>query len=291
MQTLGDVAVRIVCQTYRVRRVFMQVDVFSETPHLGNPVAVVLEGFGLDPDAMQRFARWTNLSETTFVLPATHPDADYAVRIFDPNRELPFAGHPTLGTAHAWLTWKGLQKTHVVQECAAGLVAIRRSGAYLAFAAPPLIRSGPADEELTCHLASILALARADIVEAEWVDNGPGWVAVMLRDAESALAVRPGVVDLDVGVIGAHGRGSSFAYEVRAFFPKDGATAEDPITGSLNASLAQWMIATGRHRAPYLVRQGTALGRKGAVHIDQTDDGTVWVGGATYTSITGEVAL
>jgi PhzF family phenazine biosynthesis protein len=269
----------------------MQVDVFSETPHLGNPVAVVLEGSGLDPEEMQRFARWTNLSETTFVLPPTDPTATYAIRIFDPTRELPFAGHPALGTAHAWLSWTGLDEQLVIQQCAAGLVPIRRRGSRLAFAAPPLVRSGPADEELIQHLASILGVHRADIVEAEWVDNGPGWVAVMLRDAESVLAVRPGVVDMDVGVIGAHPRGSSFAYEVRAFFPKDGATAEDPVTGSLNASLAQWMIATGRNRAPYMVRQGTVLGRAGAIHIDQSDDGTVWVGGATRTSIRGEVAL
>jgi PhzF family phenazine biosynthesis protein len=280
-----------VCQTQPMWRPFRQVDVFGETPHLGNPLAVVLEATGVDAEEMQRFARWTNLSETTFVLPATAPTANYAVRIFGPGGELPFAGHPTLGTAHAWLSWRGVHEPLVIQQCAAGLVPIRWSGSYLSFAAPPLIRSGPADEHLTRHLASILGVRRADVVEAEWVDNGPGWVAVMLSNAEAVLALRPGEVDLRVGVIGAHPTGSRFAYEVRAFVPRNGVTAEDPVTGSLNASLAQWMIATGRNRAPYVVRQGTVLGRAGVIHIDQSNDGSVWVGGATHTSIHGEVAL
>jgi PhzF family phenazine biosynthesis protein len=268
-----------------------EVDVFATTPYAGNPVAVVLDGRGLTTKEMQRFAHWTNLSETTFVLPPTEPDADYRVRIFTPVAELPFAGHPTLGTCHAWVSESGTQADVVVQECGAGLVPVRRTPDGLAFAAPPLIRSGPVEEPLLEHIASALRIERAQILDAEWADNGPGSVAVLLADAQAVLALRPGFVDLDVGVVGPCPDGSPEAFEVRAFFPKNGSTVEDPVTGSLNASLAGWLLRTGRATAPYVARQGTALGRSGRVHISRDPQGTIWVGGGTVTCVVGEVAL
>jgi PhzF family phenazine biosynthesis protein len=276
-----------------VLRPFRQVDVFTTTPYAGNPVAVVLEADGLSTDQMQRFANWTNLSETTFVLPPSAPGADYQVRIFTPQAELPFAGHPTLGTCHAWRSAGGraAQADVVVQQCAAGLVPVRQTADGLAFAAPPLVRSGPLDESLVRRVASMLGIHRADIVDAEWADNGPGWVAVLLRDADAVLALRPGLVELSVGVAGPYPQGSPHALEVRAFFPKQGATAEDPVTGSLNASLAQWLLRTGRARAPYVASQGTALGRSGRVHVATDAEGTIWVGGGTVTCVTGQVEL
>jgi PhzF family phenazine biosynthesis protein len=274
-----------------VRRRFSQVDVFTTTPYLGNPVAVVLDGDGLGSDEMQRFARWTNLSETTFVLPPSVPDADYRARIFTPVVELPFAGHPTLGTCHAWLAATGGQADVVVQECDAGLVPVRRSEAGLAFAAPPLLRSGRAEEALVQRIAKALRIERAEILDAEWVDNGPGWVAALLADADAVLALRPGFVDLDLGVVGPYPEGSPEAFEVRAFFPKDGSTVEDPVTGSLNASLAEWLLRTGRATAPYVVSQGGAVGRAGRLHVSRDPDGTIWVGGGTVTCVSGTVEL
>ena len=276
-----------------MRRPFRQVDVFTDTNYLGNPVAVVLDSEGLSADEMQRFAHWTNLSETTFVLPPTAAEADYRVRIFTPVLELPFAGHPTLGTCHAWREAGGRPKRAeiAVQECGAGLIPIQDDGQRLAFAAPPLVRSGPADDALVDRLASLLGLERNQVVAAEWVDNGPGWVGVLLSSAEEVLALKPAPVDLDIGVVGPHPTGSECAIEVRAFFPKDGATVEDPVTGSLNASLAQWLLGAGRLAAPYVASQGTALGRAGRVHITQEPDGTIWVGGGTITCIQGEVEL
>jgi PhzF family phenazine biosynthesis protein len=275
-----------------VPRPFAQVDVFTTTPYAGNPVAVVLDATGLSTEEMQRFAHWTNLSETTFVLPPSTPDADYHVRIFTPVAELPFAGHPTLGTCHAWLRGGG-EPRHgdvIVQECDAGLVPIRRTADGLAFAAPPLVRSGPVEEPLVQDIASALGLERGEIVDAAWADNGPGWVALMLESADAVLALRPRFIDLDVGVVGPRPDGSAEAFEVRAFFPKDGVLVEDPVTGSLNASLAQWLLGTGRASDPYVARQGTALGRAGRVHISR-DDGAIWVGGGTVTCIAGEVEL
>jgi PhzF family phenazine biosynthesis protein len=273
-----------------MRRPFAQVDVFTTRPYRGNPVAVVLDGTGLETEEMQRFAHWTNLSETTFVLPPTERGADYRVRIFTPALELPFAGHPTLGTCHAWLSTNDASSDDVVvQECVAGLVPVRRAADGLAFAAPPLVRSGPVDESLLRHLAAVLSVDRAEIVDAEWADNGPGWVAVLLASAEAVLALQPGFVDLDVGVVGPYPPGSPAAFEVRAFFPKDGSTAEDPVTGSLNASLAQWLLRTGRASAPYVASQGAALGRSGRVHVSRDADGTIWVGGGTVTCVEGEV--
>ncbi|HZD01691.1 MAG TPA: PhzF family phenazine biosynthesis protein [Actinomycetes bacterium] len=274
-------------------RPFTQVDVFTTTAYSGNPVAVVLDGEGLTTDEMQKFANWTNLSETTYVLPPTAPGADYQVRIFTPVAELPFAGHPTLGTCHAWLSGPGRsqQADTVMQQCAAGLIAVCRTADGLAFAAPPLLRSGPVEESLVRHLASVLGIDRADILDAEWADNGPGWVAVLLAGADAVLALRPGLVDLDLGVVGPYPQGSPQAFEVRAFFPKDGATVEDPVTGSLNASLAQWLLRTGRANAPYVASQGTALGRSGRVHVSRDPDGTIWVGGGTVTCVSGHVEL
>jgi PhzF family phenazine biosynthesis protein len=276
-----------------MRRPFRQVDVFTTVPYRGNPVAVVMDGAGLMTDEMRAFARWTNLSETTYVLRPTVPEADYQIRIFTPVSELPFAGHPTLGTCHAWLAAQGrpMNDGVIVQQCAAGLIRIRQTTNGLAFEAPPLIRSGPVEDSLVQHIADVLGIGRADILDAQWVDNGPGWVAVLLKDARSVVDLKPGVVDLDLGVVGAYPKGSPQAFEVRAFFPKDGATAEDPVTGSLNASLAEWLLRTGRASAPYVVSQGTALGRSGRVHITRDGDGAIWVGGGTVTCISGDVEL
>jgi len=273
-------------------RSFRQVDVFGSGPYSGNPVAVVHGADGLSDEAMQRFAHWTNLSETTFLLAPTTGEADYRVRIFTPGRELPFAGHPTLGTCHAWLEAGGAPRgEEVVQECAVGLIRLRRSGGRLAFSAPPLLRSGPVDEADLQHVVDVLRLERSTVVDAEWTDNGPGWVSLLLRSAEDVLSIEPGLVDLDIGVVGPYPAGSETAFEVRALMPKDGSTAEDPVTGSLNAGLAGWLIRTGRATAPYVASQGTVLGRSGRIHVDQDADGTIWVGGATTTFVTGEVGL
>ncbi len=274
-----------------MRRAFRQVDVFTMTPYLGNPLAVVLEADGLAEEEMQRFAAWTALSETTFVLPPSTPGADYRVRIFTPSAELPFAGHPTLGTCHAWLEAGGrpAREGVVLQECGAGLIAVRRTTDGLAFSEPPLLRSGPVEESVVSHAVEMLGLARDDVIRAQWADNGPGWVALLLRSVEVVLAVRPGAVDLDIGIAALFPPGSAEALEVRAFFPKDGMTVEDPVTGSLNASLAGWLIRSGRIAAPYVARQGTVLGRAGRVHVTQSGDGTIWIGGGTATCVVGEV--
>lgn len=280
-----------------MRRPYSVVDVFAEQQYRGNPLAVVLDGEGLTTEEMQGFARWTNLSETTFVLPATGAGADYRVRIFTPMSELPFAGHPTLGTCHAWLSRfrdigsRARQDGVFVQECDAGLIPIRRNAGRLAFLAPPLVRSGPVEEQLVSHIAALLGIGSGEIQAAQWVDNGPGWVAVLLANADAVLALRPRTVDLFVGVVGPHPDGAPEDFEVRAFFPKDGATAEDPVTGSLNASLAEWLIGTGVAKAPYVVSQGKALGRAGKVYVECDDDGRIWVGGGTITCVTGEVDL
>lgn len=279
-----------------MRRRFLQQDVFTSVGYYGNPLAVVGDGTGLSDDEMARFARWTNLSETTFLLPPADADADYRVRIFTPSGELPFAGHPTLGTCHAWLAAGGVPRTPgvIVQECGVGLVRVRPGAdGGLAFAAPPLIRSCAVDEELLVRLACILGIARSEIVDSHWVDNGPGWVAVMLADADAVLALRPGFVEeLKVGVVGPYPAGHEFAYEVRAFFPKDGTTAEDPVTGSLNASVAQWLLGTGQVRAPYVASQGAVLGRAGRVHVDRDETtGDVWIGGHVVTCVDGTVEL
>jgi PhzF family phenazine biosynthesis protein len=276
-----------------MQRPFRQVDVFTTQPYRGNPVAVVLDADGLPDATMQRFAAWTNLSEATFVLPPTRPDADYRVRIFEPTREMPFAGHPSLGTCHAWLETGGRPRRpdRIVQECGVGLVTISRGPDGLAFAAPPLIRSGPVDDDTLDRIARGLRCDRSLFVDARWADNGSGWVAVLLPDADAVLGLRPGVVDLDIGVVGFHPRGGPAALEVRAFFPNGATTVEDPVTGSLNAALAGWLIETGRIDAPYLARQGTALGREGRVRISRDPEGTIWVGGNAVTCVSGRVDL
>jgi PhzF family phenazine biosynthesis protein len=275
------------------RRPFRQVDVFTDVPYFGNPLAVVLDGQGLSSEEMQRFANWTNLSETTFLLPPSDPGADYRVRIFTPAAELPFAGHPTLGTCHAWLESGGAPRRGdcIVQQCAAGLIELRRIDSGLAFAAPPLVRSGPVEETTIRHIADVLGIGRSEIVDCEWVDNGPGWVGVLLASADAVLALRPKEIDLDIGVAGPHPPGSPESWEVRAFSPKLSGAGEDPVTGSFNASLAQWLLRSGRTKAPWKARQGTALGRAGRIHLDQDAAGQVWVGGSTVTCVSGEVVL
>ena len=271
-------------------RAFSQVDVFSTEPLKGNPVAVVHDADGLSEEQMQRFADWTNLSETAFLLSPTDPAADYRLRIFTPNTELPFAGHPTLGSAHAWLEAGGVPRSEgeLVQESGGGLVRVRRRE-RLAFAAPPLLREGPVSEEDRARIVRALALRDDDVVDLVWGDNGPGWVCVLLRDAGAVLDVRPDWAafgDLDIGVAGLYPEGSECAVEVRAFCPGVG-VVEDPVTGSLNASVGQW-LAGDRLPTSYVASQGTALGRAGRVHVEREGD-TVWVGGDAATTIKGTV--
>ena len=277
-----------------MHRHFRQVDVFTEEPFLGNPVAVVHGADDLTDDEMRRFANWTNLSETTFLLAPSDQRADYRVRIFTPQQELPFAGHPTLGTAHAWLEEGGppARQDVIIQECGVGLVPVRRSPhGQLALQAPPLIRSGPVEEPLLDEIAESLAIKRGDIVDAQWADNGPGWVAVELATADAVLALAPGKASQHIGVVGPYPPGAPEAFEVRAFSPLIGGTGEDPVTGSLNASLAMWLLSSGKATAPYTVSQGTALGRRGRVHVTTDADGGIWIGGGTHTLISGSVHL
>jgi PhzF family phenazine biosynthesis protein len=242
---------------------------------------------------MADLARWTNLSETTFLSKPTDEGADYQVRIFTARSELPFAGHPTLGSAHAWLEAGGVAKNPecLVQQCGAGLVRVRRDGIRLAFAAPPLIRGGDVDAEGVTEIMAFLGIGRDVVVDAQWADNGPGWVALLLRDAETVLALHPEAVDSGrfgaVGVIGPHPVGSEVDFEVRAFIPVQG-QGEDPVTGSLNAALGQWLIGTGRAPSSYVAAQATAIGRRGRVYVTQVGD-DVWVGGETVTGVTGMV--
>lgn len=288
-------------------RPFKQVDVFTAQAYRGNPLAVVLDGSGLSAEAMQQFTNWTNLSEATFVLPPTPEGraagADYRVRIFCPGRELPFAGHPTLGSCHAWLEAGGTPQRAgtVVQECGVGLVALRQDSNRLAFAAPPLLKSGPLDEADVERIARGLGVARSDILHHAWCDNGPNWRGVMLGSSEQVLALKPDstiLSGLDVGVVGPRGKigviGSSdlegIAFEVRAFFPGNNGLAEDPVTGSLNAALAQWLIGAGLAPAQYVASQGTCLGRAGRVFVELDGD-TLWVGGSSVTCVSGEVLL
>jgi PhzF family phenazine biosynthesis protein len=280
-----------------MQRRFQIIDVFSEAPFRGNPLAVVHDAEGITGDEMLQFTRWMNLSETTFLLPPTEPGADYRVRIFSPPGELPFAGHPTIGTCHAWASAGGVPRVPgtIVQECGAGLVTVRPIPAGYAFAAPALRRSGPADAETRERVARVLRIQPAEIVHAEWVDNGPGWVVAMLADADAVLRVNPQLDDPGlpaVGVAGPHAAGAAWAFEVRGFFINGtGATVEDPVTGSLNASLAQWLFTSGRASSPYVARQGTALGREGRVHLERDAAGTTWVGGSAVTFVEGSVDL
>lgn len=272
-------------------------DVFSDQPLLGNPVAVVATADGLTGDEMQQFTRWMNLSESTFLLPPVSNEADYKVRIFTLEREMPFAGHPTLGTCHAWLRFGGMprRENRIVQECGAGLVTVRRNPERLSFAAPPLVKGGPVDERDLEAALRALRIGQDEIVDAQWVDNGPGWIAVLLKDASAVLELNPvssSATRFDIGVVGAYPPNGEFAYELRAFFTDHrGVVREDPVTGSLNASVAQWLLATERGSAPYVASQGQCLGRAGRIHIDEDADGTVWVGGNTTTIVHGEIDI
>lgn len=277
-----------------MQRAFAEVDVFTAVPYRGNPLAVVLDGSGLSTEEMQRFARWTNFSETTFLLPPTDPAADYLVRIFTTTMELPFAGHPTIGSCHAWLANGGVPHTpgSVVQQCGVGLVTVAQGAdGRLAFAAPPMLRFGEVDEATVTEAATALGIDPATIADSSWIDNGPGWLGVLLESADEVLAITPGNTPLKLGVVGPYPPGSQFAYEVRGFFPEGTTTFEDPVTGSLNASAAQWLIGAGRFTAPYVASQGTAMGRAGQVFISTDATGQVWVGGDAVTCVAGTVEL
>lgn len=274
------------------------VDVFSPVPFGGNPLAVVMDADDMSTDEMQTVTRWMNLSETAFLLRPTQPEADYRVRIFTLARELPFAGHPTLGACHSWLATGGSphQADRVLQECGSGLVEIRQAEDQLAFAAPPLLRSGPVEADLLRQLSAVLGVDADDIVDCSWIDNGPGWVGVLLEDAEAVLAVEAdfsrytGFGSLDIGLVGPHPENSEAAFEIRALFSDEfGAMREDPVTGSLNASVGQWLFETGRARSPYVARQGTRLGRDGRVRVEHDPNDRVWVGGHTITRVQGEL--
>ena len=272
---------------------FTQVDVFTATPLLGNPLAVVHCADTLSEAQMQAFARWTNLSETSFLLAPRDTGADYRVRIFTPERELPFAGHPTLGSCHTWLAAGGQPRgEHVVQECGVGLVRIRRDGARLAFAAPPLRRSGDVEAAVLAQIARSLRIATAAIVASQWVDNGPGWVAVLLASRDALLAIAPDYIamrGLHVGAVALWADGDA-QFEVRALIPSGDSGYEDPVTGSLNASLAQWLIASGMAPPHYVASQGTVLGRAGRVHVDQVG-ADIWIGGDCVPCVQGKVTL
>ena len=280
-------------------RSFFQVDVFTALAFKGNPLAVVLDGTDLSTTQMQAFAAWTNLSETTFVLPPKNPTADYHLRIFTPAAELPFAGHPTLGTCHAWLQSGNKPKdpSRVLQECAAGLIQIRL-GARPAFEAPPLIQSKP-DPVVLLQIQHALGIS-SDLIKATRVlDNGPIWWGLLLDSAATVLTIQPDHNALaklpKIGVIAPHPLGTAHAdFEVRAFAASVG-VPEDPVTGSLNASLAQWLISLGHAPANYCAAQGSAIGRAGRVWVESESNPvgllTVWVGGDSVTCITGQVSL
>jgi len=275
-------------------RRYSELDVFSATPLLGNPLAVVHDGRGLSDAQMAAFARWTNLSETTFLLPPSHAEADYHVRIFTPQRELPFAGHPTLGSCHAWLGAGGQPRNagEVIQQCGVGLVRVRRDGARLAFAAPPLKRSGPLEPELLARIVQALNLQPSEVVGHQWVDNGPGWCAVRLPSAARVLELQPDYAQMrgvNLGVVGPHPKGSEAQFEVRALIGQ-GPGYEDPVTGSLNASLAQWLIGAGVAPAQYVAAQGAALQRAGRVHAQRIGVDT-WIGGDVCEVVAGTVVL
>ena len=275
---------------------FKQVDVFSSVALKGNPVAVVLNADSLSDTQMADFARWTNLSETTFVLKPQNPDADYRLRIFTTLNELPFAGHPTLGSFHAWLEAGGVPRgQEIVQECAAGLIRLRRQAGQLAFTAPPLLRTGAVEGDLLQRICRGLGIEAQAVVQARWVDNGPGWVALMLRDREQVLALEPDysqLLGLSIGVVAPWQPeldGDEAQFEVRAFCAGEG-MPEDPVTGSLNAGLAQWLIGAGLAPAHYVASQGTAMGRAGRVSIEQIGE-DIWVGGPAVTCISGQLTL
>ncbi|MEV6423588.1 PhzF family phenazine biosynthesis protein [Streptomyces sp. NPDC051662] len=276
-------------------RSFAQVDVFSTVAYSGNPVAVVLDGTDLTDGEMRRLARWTNLSETTFVLPPTTPEADYRLRIFTPQDELPFAGHPTLGSARAWLDDGGTPQhtDHIVQECAAGLVTVRRGTDTLSFAAPPRVREGALDDTYLNRIVAAFGITRDRVVAHQWVDNGPGWAVLQLRTAEEVLALEPDlslIPDAMIGAIGAYPDGSGHNFEMRTFAPGAG-VPEDPACGSMNAGVGQWLTGTGAAPSTYRVSQGTRLGRAASIEITADGNGTVWVSGAATVCIRGTITV
>lgn len=268
---------------------FEQVDVFAERPYEGNALAVVVDADALTTEQMQAFARWTQLSETTFLMRPTSPEAHYRVRIFTPLRELPFAGHPTLGSCQVWLAHHDNPELgEIVQECPAGLIRLRRQGPCLAFSAPPLLRSGPLDAATLRRVEQGLGLAGGQVRASQWVDNGPGWAGVLLARREEVLAIRPdyaALEGLNVGVIAPWGGPQAEAdVEVRAFMGEE--CNEDPVTGSLNAGLAQWLIGAGVLGERYTVSQGTVLKRRGRLRIERVD-GAIWVGGEVQHCLSG----
>jgi PhzF family phenazine biosynthesis protein len=276
------------------RHRFHQLDVFTAEPLLGNPLAVVHDAGDLDQTRMAAFARWTNLSETTFLLPPTDPGADYRVRIFTPGGELPFAGHPTLGSCFAWLAAGGRPRDAgtVVQQCGVGLVRVQRDGTRLAFAAPPC-RRAPVEPALLAQVLAALGLEAAEVQDASWLDNGPQWLGLRVASAARLLALAPDHAALrglaKVGLVAPQPAGAGTGFEVRAFADPVG-IPEDPVTGSLNASLAQWLIDAGSAPKSYVAAQGTAMGRAGRVHVH--DDGRdTWVGGDVAGCIEGSVEL
>ena len=278
-------------------RPFRQVDVFGSGPCTGNPVAVVLDADGLSTEDMQQVSDWTNLSEATFVLPPSTPEADYRVRIFSLRNELPFAGHPTLGTARAWLDAGGRPATDgiVVQECGIGLVEVRIDGEHLSFAAPSRIRSGEVDVALVAEVLEVLGVEADSVLATEWLDNGPGWIGVLLDDVATLRSIEPDLGGRagawDIGVIAPTPDDPTTSFALRAFFTDGtGPLREDPVTGSLNAAAAQWLLSSGRATAPYVAEQGAALGRSGRVHV-AADDHDIWVGGRADVVVTGEVEL
>jgi PhzF family phenazine biosynthesis protein len=274
---------------------FTQVDVFTDELMYGNPVAVVHDADELTTQEMIDFAKWTNLSETTFLSAPTDRRADYQVRIFTTRLELPFAGHPTLGSAHAWLEAGGIPRNPemIIQQCGAGLVRVRRDGTRLAFAAPPLIRGGEVEEEDLAEIIAFLGIDHDLVVDSQWADNGPGWVALLLANAETVLELQPSAVDAGrfdaIGVIGPYPPGSEVDFEVRAFAPLEG-QREDPVTGSLNAALGEWLINTGRASTSYIAAQGTAIGRRGRVYVSKVGD-ELWTGGSSMTGVAGTVHI
>jgi PhzF family phenazine biosynthesis protein len=276
-------------------RSFLQVDVFSTRPFGGNPVAVVLDGTDLADEEMQRVACWTNLSETTFVLSPTVAGADYRLRIFTPHAELPFAGHPTLGSAHAWLDAGGTPQhgDRIVQECAAGLVDVRRGDDALSFAAPPRLREGALDDGYLGRLVEAFGIKPDQVVAHQWVDNGPGWAVIRLATAEEVLALEPDLSLIPtamVGAIGAHPEGSAHQFEMRTFAPAVG-VPEDPACGSMNAAVGQWLTSTGAAPASYRVSQGTKVGREASIQVTADDDGAVWVSGPAAVWIRGTITI
>jgi PhzF family phenazine biosynthesis protein len=274
---------------------FQQVDVFASRPLKGNPLAVVIGADGISQQTMATLANWTNLSETTFLLRPTNPAADYRVRIFTPERELPFAGHPTLGSCQVWLNSGGKPKqAQIVQECSAGLIKIRRDGERLAFAAPPLLRTGDVDRDTLERIAKGLRIDPVAIHASQWVDNGPGWVALMLGSRAELLALQPdypALGELKVGAIAPGDPakdGKEAHFEVRAFIPSR--STEDPVTGSLNASLAQWLIGAELAPRKYVASQGTALGRAGRIYVER-EGSDIWIGGRTIACVEGSLNL